>query len=382
MKQQLKIAAITAVISLTLAGCASNPDSAANLAADAKYSQTIIQINELKQAIDNADKSLAKGTENELPWFATQDIEEAKKALAEAKENYSKFEFDPSKASTSTSFFGSTTYLEAANTAIKTFSEHMTNAVNLKTKAQSTLPEAFDYRAQLKTLNAKQYFPGAAQELEDNLKKLVDQIANNKAQSAVSAQPALVAKMRALEVKTVTAIYLTDAKNALDKLMKTDATQHAPKSLSQAMTALTAATAFAATQPRAIDDIKRQGENVMFAVNRAKQIAQAVKKLKTIQPKDYEDYIVGYEKVLLSISNALNADDRRDLAFEAQGKELVSFVETNLKGQEASLQAQQQLRKELKDQKTYSVLLEEKISTLTNNLEDMKKALADALAKK
>ena len=87
MKQQLKIAAITAVISLTLAGCASNPDSAANLAADAKYSQTIIQINELKQAIDNADKSLAKGTENELPWFATQDIEEAKKALAEAKEN-------------------------------------------------------------------------------------------------------------------------------------------------------------------------------------------------------------------------------------------------------------------------------------------------------
>jgi hypothetical protein len=381
MKQQLKIAALTAVISLTLAGCASNPDSAANLAADAKYSQTIVQINELKQAIDSADKSLAKGAEDELPWFATQDIEEAKKALAETKEYYSKFEFDPSKASTSTSFFGSTTYLEAANTAIKTFNQHMNNAVNLKIKAQSTLPEAFDYRAQLKTLNAKQYFPGASQELEDNLKKLVDQIANNKAQAAVSAQPALVAKMRALEVKTVTAIYLTDAKNALDKLMKTDATQHAPKSLSQAMTALTAATAFAATQPRAIDDIKRQSENVMFAVNRAKQIALTVKKLKTIQPKDYEDYIVGYEKVLLSISNALNAEDRRDLTFEEQGKELVSFIETNLKGQEASLQAQQ-LRKELKDQKTYSVLLEEKISTLTNNLEDMKKALADALAKK
>ncbi|WP_369920762.1 hypothetical protein AB8E32_00260 [Marinomonas polaris] len=382
MKKELKFAALTAVITLTLAGCASNPDSASNLAADAKQSETITQINNLKQTIDAANKKMAQGIEEELDWFATEEVTDANKALAEAKVYYAKFEFNPSEANSSTGFFSSTTNIAAAEEGISKFNEHMTKAVNIKAAALSVLAEAFEYRTQLKKIDAQKYFPSTVKELENDLKKLVDQVSNDKVEAAISAQPTLVAKQQALEIKTVTAIYLTDAKKELDRLVKAGTAQHAPKSLSQASASLTAATAFIAAEPRSIDKIKLQAEAAMFSINRAEQIALTVKQLKALQQKDYEDYVIIYENILLEISNALNAEDRRDLAFEDQGKVLVAFIESNLKDQEASIQAQQQLRKELKDQKSYVELLKEKINTLNANLADAKKSLADLSSEK
>ena len=382
MRKELKLAALTAVITLTITGCASNPDSASSLAADIKQAETITQINNLKQTIDAANKKVAQGIEEELDWFATEDIKEANEALAEAKEYYAKFEFDPSEANSSTGFFSSTTNIAAAEEGISKFNLHMTNAANIKAAALSVLAEAFDYREQLKKIDAQKYFPSTVKELEGDLKKLVDQVSSDRVEAAISAQPALLAKQRALEVKTVTAIYLTDAKKELDRLVKAGTTQYAPKSMSQASASLTAATAFIAAQPRSIDKIKTQAEEVMFLINRAEQIALTVKNLKALQQRDYEDYIINFEKILFATSNALNADDRRDLSFEEQGKALVAFIEANLKDQEAAIQTQQKLRKELKDQKAYTELLEEKVNTLNANLADVKKSLADLLSEK
>lgn len=382
MKKELKFVVLTAVITLTLAGCASNPDSTSSLAADIKQAETITQINNLKQTIDAANKKVTQGIEEELDWFATKEVTDANKALAEAKEYYAEFEFDPSEANSSTGFFSSTTNITAAEEGISKFNEHMTKATNIKAAALSALAEAFDYREQLKKIDAQKYFPSTVKELEGDLKKLVDQVSNERVEAAISAQPALLAKQRALEVKTVTAIYLTDAKKELDRLIKADTAQHAPKSLSQASASLTAVTAFIVAEPRSIDKIKMQAEEAMFLINRAEQIALTVKNLKALQQKDYEDYAISYEKILLEISNALNAEDRRDLAFEEQGKALIAFIEANLKDQEASVQAQQKLRKELKNQTSYTELLEEKISTLNANLANAKKSLADLLSEK
>ena len=382
MKKELKIAALTAVITLTLAGCASNPDSASNLAADAQQSETITQINEFKQNLDAANIKVANGIVEELDWFATEEVTNANEALSEAKKYYAKFEFDPSEANSSSGFFSSMTNIAAAEEGISKFNEHMTKATNIKATALSALAEAFDYRTQLKKIDAQKYFPSTVKELEDELKKLVDQVSNDKVEAAISAQPALVTKQRALEIKTVTTIYLTDAKKELDKLVKADTAQHAPKSLSQASASITAASAFIAAEPRAIDKITLKAEEAMFSVKRAEQIALTVKKLKVLPQKDYEDYAISYEKILFEISNALGADDRRDLAFDGQGKAMIAFIEANLKNQEASVQTQQQLRKELKDQKSYAELLEEKISTLNANLADVKKSLADLSSEK
>ncbi|WP_417560178.1 hypothetical protein [Marinomonas sp.] len=382
MIKELKFAALTAVIALTITGCASNPDSASSLAADAKQSETITQINNLKQAIDAANQKTTYGIEEELDWFATKEIKDANDALTEAKDYYAKFEFNPSEANSSTGFFSSTTNITAAEEGISKFNEHMTKAINIKAAALSALAEAFEYRTQLKKIDAQKYFPSTVKELEGDLKKLVDQVSNDKVEAAINSQPALVAKQRALEIKTVTAIYLTDAQKELDRLVKANTAQDAPKSLSQASASLTAAIAFVAAEPRSISKIELKAEEAIFSIKRAEQIALTVKKLKALQQKDYEDYIINYEKILFATSNALGADDSRDLSFEEQGKALVVFIEANLKDQEASIKAQQNLRKELKNQKSYTELLEEKISTLNTSLADVKKSLADLRSEK
>lgn len=376
MKKELNIVVIMAVMMLTLVGCASNPDSVSNLAADAKQSETMTQINELKQSIDAADDLAAQGIESELDWFATKEVEDANKALAEAEEYYAKFEFNPLEANSSAGFFSSSTNMTASEEAIRQFNEYMTKAANVKTAALAILFEAFDYRTQLKSIDAKKYFPSTVKELEEDLKKLVGQVSNDNVEAAIAAQPALVAKQRALEIKTVTTVYLSDVKKELDRLIKAQTEQHAPKSMSQASASLTAAIAFVAAEPRSIEKIKIKAQYIIFLIKRAEQIALAVKTLKVLPQKDYEDYIVSYEKILVEISNTLDAKDHRDLAFKKQGQVLVTFIESNLKDQSASVKRQQQLRKELKDQESYNELLEEKISSLTANLADIKISLA------
>lgn len=382
MKKELKIAAITAVIALTLSGCASNPDSASNLAADAKQSETITQINEFKKSQDDADRQVSQGVQNELSWFATDEIEEANKALAEAKEYYATFEFDPSEANSSTGLFTSTTNLEAANESLNQFNNYMNKARSLKAASLSTLSEAFDYRTQLNKIDAEAYFPSTVKELETELKKLVDQIAEDKTNDAIAAQPALIAKQRALEIKTVTKIYLSDAQQELDKLVKSDINQHAPKSVSRVSASLNATIAFIATNPRDTDEIKEKADGVLFSAKRAEQIALTVKKLKALSQKDYEDYVTSYEKILFELSYTLGTKDKRDLSFEQQGKALIAFIEADMKNKDKSETVQQELRKKLKDQESYSELLEEKISTLTADLADVKKSLANSIAEK
>ncbi len=373
MKKELKLALM--LITLTLAGCASNPDSASNLSEDAKQSETISQISEFKASLDQAEQQVSKGVEEELDWFAAKHIEEANKALAEAKEYYAKFEFDPSEANSSTGLFTSTTNIGAAKESLNQFNSRMDKARSLKATSLSTLSEAFDYHAQLKKIDAEKYFPSTVKELNTELKKLVDQIADEKTGDAIAAQPALVANQRALEVKTVSKIYLADAQKELDRLIKSDISQHAPKSLSQVSASLNATMAFIAADPRAIDAIKEKADAVLFSVKRAERISLTVKKLKALSSKDYEDFVTGYEKILFEISYTLGTEDKRDLSFEQQGKALVTFINTEMKNLNESEDIQQQLRKKLSNQVAYSKLLEEKIEKLNKDLAELKQPL-------
>ncbi|MBR7888354.1 hypothetical protein J9B83_05310 [Marinomonas sp. A79] len=212
MKKEPQLAALIAVATLTLAGCASSPDSASSLATDAEQTQTITQIDAVRKAITEAEGQIKQATEEELSWFASNDMDAANKALAEAKKYYAEFEMDPTQANKSTGFFSSQTNISATEDAIVQFNTHLTSARDIKATALDILTDAFDYRTQLTLIDAQEYFPSTVEELNKTLKKLVDQVADGKTDSALAAQPALVAQQRTLEVKTVTAIYLTDAK--------------------------------------------------------------------------------------------------------------------------------------------------------------------------
>ncbi|MCW8327603.1 hypothetical protein MD588_02140 [Photobacterium sp. SDRW27] len=366
MKRDFKIAAIA--VAITLSGCASDSDSTASLPLETNQSQAAVQIDSFVQSLENAEKTLAATKSTELDWFASIQMRDAKKALAEAKEYYAEFELDPSQANSSSGFFSSKTNLQAAEESIAAFNTHVTKAETIRAEALTILEDAFSYRDQLETINAAKYYPKTAKQLEQKLKRLVDNIASDNADKAVSAQPELVRKQRALEVRTVTRIYLSDAQKELKRLKTARIGMHAPETLAQAAAAVTAAEAFITAEPRATQQIINKADEAMFSLNHAQQIAIVVKKLKAMPEKDYERHVLSYEKILLNISLALGAEDMRDQAISKQGKNLVKHIKDNLQGEQETLIAQQKVQSELADEKMRVTILEQKIAQLSAQL--------------
>ncbi|MGF1724201.1 hypothetical protein [Photobacterium nomapromontoriensis] len=363
MKTDLKITAIAAA--LLLVGCASDSNSTASLPTETNISETISQTESLAKSIQHSEEQLSQAQQDELVWFASSSMNDAEKALQEAKEYYTVFEKDPSKAHNSSGFFSSTTNLQAADEAIQQFEISLNKAKAIRTQSLSTLEEAFSYRKQLQYINAAKYYPSNSKGVESELKKLVGYIADGDIEQATKAQPTLVTKQRALEVKTITRIYLTPAKEELARLKQAHVSLHAPDTLAAAAATIPAAETFIAAEPRAIAKIQDKADEAMFALHHAGHIADGVTQLKALSEQDYERYVLKFESILLNISQALGADDLRDTAISEQGKTLVSYIRTQQLDSTDKQLSQQQLLAQLAAQDKQVALLKEKIAQLT-----------------
>lgn len=368
MKREFKIAALAAAVALS--GCASDSASTSSLPLETNQAQeqVSVQINKVKQSIDSAEKKLQEAKENKLDWFATLQVRDAQNALAEAKEYYAEYELDPSEANSSSGFFSSTTNIQATEESLAKFNAHLTKAEAIRVSVQTVLEEALSYRDQLNKINAVKYYPTSAKQLERKIKTLVDYVADEKAERAISAQPELVRKQRALEVRTVTRIYLYDAQTELKRLKQARISMHAPETLAQGAAAVKAAEAFIAAEPRATAQIIDKADEAMFSLKHAQQIANVVKKLKAMPEKDYERHVLSFEKILLNVSLALGSEDVRDQPISKQGKHLVDFIKANQQGEQESAIAQQKLRSELGDEKARAAILEKKVAELSAQL--------------
>ncbi|MEO9655196.1 hypothetical protein [Marinomonas sp.] len=378
MKPNKAILTATTFAALSLVGCASNPDSSNALQADAIQSETNSQIALVKADLDTAIEQLNEAELDELAWFAEDSMEAANKALEAAKETYGEFEFDPSKANDSTGFFSSKTYLEATHENLELFNQHYNQAQTIRTEAMTTLATAFDNRHYLDELDANLYFPKTVTELDKELKSLVDSLAEGDKDEAIEKQPSLTSKQNTLIIKVTTVVYLGEAEEQLQKLLQADIASHAPKSLSQASANLTAAKAFIATDPRAIEEIVAKSEGVYFFLDHAEQVATAVKHLKGTSAKDYETYILDLENILLEISEALGAEDGRDQTLTEQGKAIVSFIKQSLEDAETALQSQQDDKTALENQQLALDAKDSKINNLRVQLGDLNAQLTAA----
>ncbi|TDO98658.1 hypothetical protein [Marinomonas balearica] len=312
--------------SLLMTGCATSPDSTASLADTASESQAMIQVNEFKQALDLAEKKLSNAEETELDWFAPKKVYAAKEALEETKEHYKEFQFDPTKADNRSGLLTSQTYIEAAYESLEEFNTELESGEAIRQQAKTSLADAFDYRAQLKAIDSAKYFPKTTNELELDLKELVSYVADGDTDDAIEEQPDLVKKQQALEVQTVTKIYLTEAQARFDSLKSSRISRYAPKSFEQANATLTDAKAFIATSPRETDKIKQKADAVIFYLDHCEHISATVKQLDAMSLSDFEGYILSYEKLLFDISQAIDAKDYRDHPIRAQGEAIVSFI--------------------------------------------------------
>lgn len=366
MLKDFKGSMIAVSIAIALTGCATTGNNATNsLADEAARSELMIQINSVKQSIDAADKAFEEGKELELNWYASEDFEEAKQALEKAKSYYAEYEANPDEAMDKTGFFSSTTNIEATEENLSIFTAKIASAKATRTLVQTTLTEAFDNREYLKTIDADQHFPDLVKALDNELKDLIDDIADDKTERAIAGQAELVAKQRALEVKTITKVYLTKAQESFQALNNTNAKQVAPKSFSEASSTLTEALAFVASAPKQLEQIEEKANLSLFYTKRAELIADEVKQLRSLQqkPQEHENYILRIEALLSPIQEALGSKDARNLSFEEQTKALEDFVAQNLSDDETAEKALQETKAQLKEKTEYIEFLRSKIAS-------------------
>lgn len=359
MKKGLTLTAIA--VTVLLSGCASDSDATKALPLESNQSEISSQISLIADSINQAKVKISNAKADDLQWFATKHFQDADKALSDAKEYYAVFETDPSKAHNSTGFFSSRTNIQATEDALNQFNLNIAKAEMIREKALSILDEAFSYRAQLDYLDVNKYYPKSNARLETQLKTLVNFIADDRTERATSGQPDLVSRQRALEVKTVTRIYLSDAQKELARLKTSNTALHAPDTLAVAATRVTAAEAFIGAEPRSINKIEDKAAEAMFSLKHAEHIADVVQKLKVLPEKDYERHVLTFEKLLVNISKALGSDDLRDNPINQQGKLLVSLIEDQKAQSSEGEQNLQQLLSQLTDE-------QEKVSELQASL--------------
>ncbi|PSU32536.1 hypothetical protein [Photobacterium lutimaris] len=359
MKKGLTLTAIA--VTVLLSGCASDSDATKALPLESNQSEISSQISLIADSINQAKVKISNAKADDLQWFATKHFQDADKALSDAKEYYAVFETDPSKAHNSTGFFSSRTNIQATEDALNQFNLNIAKAEMIREKALSILDEAFSYRAQLDYLDVNKYYPKSNARLETQLKSLVNFIADDRTERATSGQPDLVSRQRALEVKTVTRIYLSDAQKELARLKTSNTALHAPDTLAVAATRVTAAEAFIGAEPRSINKIEDKAAEAMFSLKHAEHIADVVQKLKVLPEKDYERHVLTFEKLLVNISKALGSDDLRDNPINQQGKLLVSLIEDQKAQSSEGEQNLQQLLSQLTDE-------QEKVSELQASL--------------
>lgn len=331
MKKEFRIAVLTAAI--TLSGCASDSDTTANIDPQTNQVQRQDQINTFKSEINDAEVALKAAEANDLSWFATSQINDAKAALKEANEYFSEYESDYSKMTDSIGLFTSKTYSQATTESLDTFKDNLNKAKSIYVETVTILEEALSYRKQLVKIDAKKHYPRTTQQLERQLKTLVDYVASDNKDRAIKAQPDLVRKQHDLEVKTITKIYLADNQKELQRQKTAGVAQHAPETLRHAEAKLNASETFIATEPRAISAITQKAEETRFELAHSQLVATAVQKLKAMPDKDYERHILSFEHILTSISVALDSGDVRDQPILKQGKHVIASIKANQESQ-------------------------------------------------
>ena len=305
--------AVAICMALGLAGCASTPTS--DLTDEEIQVQRLSALAEIEQRRDEIKGQLV---DKELHWFATEQVEIAKSSWNRAEEQYLLVAESPQRLTERLSVFNSSSRGVVIDDALNNAIEALNRANVIRAEAQVVLSEAFANDDILQELEAKEQFSEDYIETRRNLKVLVDAIAEDRKNVAVSGLPGVLRSQHKLEVKTVRAIHLTEPKNKLSELERELIHQYAPQTFQSAQSTYNSARAFIAQEPRNQARILEHVAATEFAISHARHIGKDVLYLQAHDVVDYERYLLVFERNLNRIRQALEMDDLRDNSISDQ----------------------------------------------------------------
>lgn len=277
-------------------------------------------------ALKQASDSIEAGRREKLSDFAPSHMEEAEKALEEAK----KLHASGAKAEkTITKALLSVQMIEAGRQA--------------KEDVHRTLGDLVAQKEILDSLETSLYFSQELDPLMRRYTELIRMVEQKKGEDAFSRKGALLLDMHHLEIRTVTFKALNSAETILKTLQERRLQNHAPITHRFALAEIEKTKRIIETDPRATERIAEASLQSEQAANHTLHVAQAAYALDNLGNKTREEVILEFENWIHRIGTALKAPDVRYMALSDQAAQISSFAAEKTQSCETRIQRLEEL---------------------------------------
>ena len=380
LKMNKSIVIIGVAIAFLLSGCSST----SNIVEEQKVAT---QRNDLFNAAQNAVKKLTerlkRAEKDNLIYFANDLYKDVLDEMKDVNSEFDGIRFSPQDID------------QGKSNKIQTYILKTNNLLNqaylVKATSEKVLVETNTQMKRLNKLSIKNHYPRSYKQITKKIDNMVDDIADGDLEDAQNDQAELLLELYALEVKVVKKIELASLINSITAFKKSRAERLAPISLQKAIATKEAAEGTINSNPRAVLAIKDAVSKAAFEIAHVEHIILEIKKLSSLNNKQYERYILENENMLAKVYSALDMIDQRNKpiteqvdstqrqASDVQKKYSQKLIE--LADLSKTLIQKEQIIKELEQKLVNANELEQQIITrkLTSHAENLKEQNAQSL---
>lgn len=270
------------------------------------------RVQQVMDALKITESRIAKAGSNNVELFAPSQMQEAKRALAEARRYYEQFQANPNKVNESISLFFSDSMGGKALALIAEADAALTQAEAIKSQADTVFSESNENFVWLKKFQAPVHFRYAYQDLEDTQKQLIEYVASGRLEAAQQNLPQLLQEQRALETAAAQRFYLFEISHRIEKQEQYTLDRYAPSSYSSAVGALNKARAVIAKNTRDEKAILAAKADAVFSVEIAHAVALDMKKLVDMDRREMERWLILLTTKLHAMAQTIGAADVRN----------------------------------------------------------------------
>ncbi|WP_417346874.1 hypothetical protein [Ferrimonas sp.] len=304
---KLPLSQTTLILTLALTGCQSTPKLVEQQQAQAQATEHYLSAQSHLQTLESRFAELnGKG----LSRFAPDQLNEAKEALEEAREEFDDIRYTPAEADEGD--------VEDILLAVNQANTALDSASLIRDTAEKELAPTLEMMQILQQLEAASFYPREMKRAESTLADMLEDVADGDLDDAREEQAELLLLLQALEVKTVEKRELSGLVRQLDQMKRNRMAKVVPISFQGAVASLELAKSVIAADPRntlAIDQAVTKAE---FEIDHSRHIAQQVTHLRAMDSDDFEAFVLRAEGRLHKIAQALDGVDRRNLAQDDQ----------------------------------------------------------------
>ena len=290
-----------------VAGCASLPDDKSVQSRAQKSSQSNTASHTILQ---RAKLKLSKAASENLALYGPSYLEKANAAYAEAQSLYKEKQDD-----------------QAIKLRAETAIEYINAGLRNKRVVKDALKKGLENRQVLMKLGVEKVDKPGFETINNKFLELVRLIEQRKLDDAIQQEPAVINDMRALEVQIIGKKYLKTCLAHLAEAAKIQAETLLPDTYLETQNTLKDTRQFIRQNPRRALKIAKLADDCTFNAQRLFVLTREANRLKNIEDKQLERYVLIQEERLVRIGEQLGHEDIRNLSFDDQSRTLGNQAE-------------------------------------------------------